>query len=153
MPLAALRGYISISIIDLYYSVTCVAASFVQHAAPSSKPPRIDCFLTMQVCVPLFSSGGAGLIEPPVHSGLFLGQAGHTYSTAQEVISERTERSQMVRFLVMESPHQGSSPRVGTSVRIFLDGTIFSVVSVVGDVPLGISDDFVNLEDLPAQSL
>ena len=41
--------------------------------------------------------------------------------------------AQLVRLLVVEPAHQGSSLRIGTSARIFLDLT-GNFLSVVGDV-------------------
>jgi len=57
-----------------------------------------------------------------------------------------------------ESAHSGSSLRLGTSARIFLNlfQNLTSVIlSVVGDMPVDSEAPiyFVNVEDLPAQSL
>jgi hypothetical protein len=46
---------------------------------------------------------------------------------------------QLVRFLVVELVHPGSSPRLDTDVRIFLNlflGFNGAMLSVVGDVPV-----------------
>jgi hypothetical protein len=47
---------------------------------------------------------------------------------------------QLVRFLMVEPVHPGSSPRLGTGARIFLnlfqDLTALYMLSVVGDVPV-----------------
>ena len=42
---------------------------------------------------------------------------------------------QLVRFLVVESVHPGSSPRLGMGARIFLD-LLALCFSVVGDIPI-----------------
>ncbi|KAF8760449.1 hypothetical protein HU200_010160 [Digitaria exilis] len=47
---------------------------------------------------------------------------------------------ELARFLVMEPAHQGSSPRLGTGARIFLDlfqDLTGAILSVVGNVPVG----------------